>query len=90
MNEFVWVDRDVIEDVGCLRAFDNEGMCHFQDGRPASKSVYAQVSGWTPELLEQVLNVNGSLRKTRRVEWEYLKSKYQPLSCATDASDNVE
>jgi hypothetical protein len=78
ITEYVWIDREVIPEIGCLRAFCLDGTVLFADGRPAMKDTYSQMSdGWTPELLQQMNELNAGLKKIRLSEWNVIRQAWQ-------------
>lgn len=76
-TEYVWIDREVIPAIGCLRAFCLDGTVLFADGR-TMKDTYSQMSdGWTPELLEQMNNLNAGLKKIRLSDWNVIRQAWK-------------
>lgn len=78
----VFVDREVIPEIGCLRAFDLNGRVRFQDGRPAEISTYKAMNpdGWTPERLEEVMRTNSSLVRIGAADWKELVADFASQS----------
>ncbi len=65
VKESVWIDKEAIPVVGCLRAFALDGTVRFEDGRPVVPSVHSGSDGdWTPDRLKELYKLN-SLFKFR-------------------------